>query len=236
MNAKTRRTLEMGKRALEFSRTHSDASPGYAAALSRLEERLTRAEQLAGQQRNGILESRAASATKRDLRRLMRRSQLVHLASVAEIASKEVPELEQKFLLTDEGTPFLTFRTAARAMQAEAQSRKELLVKHGLADTVLDSLTQALDQFDQAIQQGTEGRREHVGASAELDNVASEIIQVVRVMDGLNRYRFAKDGESLASWESASNTFGPLRSTSVKPAPTPQAPPTAGNDIKPAAA
>jgi hypothetical protein len=56
------------------------------------------------------------------------------------------------------------------------------------------------------------------------------------VMDGLNRYRFAKDGESLASWESSSNTFGPLRSTNVKPVPTPQVPPTSGGEIKPAAA
>jgi hypothetical protein len=30
-------------------------------------------------------------------------------------------------------------------------------------------------------------------------------------MDGLNRFRFANDPESLAAWESASNTFGPVR-------------------------
>jgi hypothetical protein len=222
----------MGTRALEFSRTHPDPSPGYAAALSRLEERLTRAAQLATQQRNGIIETRTASAVKRDLRRQMRRSQLVHLASVAEIASKEVPELEQKFVLAAEDTPFLTFRTAARAMEAEAQGQKELLVKHGLTDTVLESLTLALDQFDQAIQQGVEGRREHVGASAELDSVASEVTQIVRVMDGLNRYRFSKDTEALASWESSSNTFGPMRAAPVKP---PSGEPTSGGEIKPAA-
>ena len=60
MNAKSRRRIEMGTRALDFSRAHPDASPGYTAAVTRLEERLARAEQLATQQREGTLQVRAA--------------------------------------------------------------------------------------------------------------------------------------------------------------------------------
>jgi hypothetical protein len=96
-------------------------------------------------------------------------------------------------------------------MSAEAQNQKEILVKHGLLDSVLQSLSQSLDQFDQAVGQGTDGRRAHVGASAELDAVAEELTQIVRLMDGLNRYRFADDADSLAGWESASNVIGPPR-------------------------
>jgi hypothetical protein len=36
MDATTRRNIESGKRALDFSRAHPDGSPGYAAALARL--------------------------------------------------------------------------------------------------------------------------------------------------------------------------------------------------------
>jgi len=68
MNAKSRRKIEMGRRALDFSRAHPDASPGYTAVVTQLEERLTRAEQLAGQQRDGLLEVRAATARKFELR------------------------------------------------------------------------------------------------------------------------------------------------------------------------
>ena len=232
MNAKTRRRIEMGTRALNFSRAHPDASPGYAAALSRLEERLTRAEELAAQQRQGIMEVRAATARKFDLRRTMRRTHLVHLASVADVAAKEVPELTQKFVLAPEGTPYLAFRTAARGIEGEAQNRKELLVKHGLVDAVLDSLSASLDQFDLAVEQGTEGRRAHVGASAELDAVADEVVQVVKLMNGLNRFRFADDSESLAAWESVSNVFGPPRVAGLKPEPLPQ---SGGGEIEPAA-
>jgi hypothetical protein len=38
--------------------------------------------------------------------------------------------------------------------------------------------------------------------------VSGSTPQIVRLMDGLNRYRFASDSESLASWESARNTIG----------------------------
>jgi hypothetical protein len=70
-----------------------------------------------------------------------------------------VPELAEKFVLRPRATTYLGFRTAARGMEAEAQSRKEVLVKHGLVEAVLEDLTQALDQFDAAVDSGAEGRR-----------------------------------------------------------------------------
>jgi hypothetical protein len=220
MEAKSRRKLEMGTRALDFSRAHPDASPGYTAAVTRLEERLARGEQLASQQREGLLEVRAATARKLELRRAMRQAHLSHLAQVAKVAAREVPELAQKLVLRPGPTTYLAFRTAARGMAAEAQNQKEVLVKHGLVETVLDNLVQALDQFDAAVEQGAGGRQAHVGASAELKAVADEVVQIVNVMDGLNRYRFMNDAELLAAWESASNVLAPPRSgTSTKPAP-----------------
>jgi hypothetical protein len=130
---------------------------------------------------------------------------------VAEAAEKERPELAQKLVLAPAATPYLAFRAAARGIATEAQNEKELLVKHGLLEPALESLTQALEQFDRAVEWGTAGRRAHVGARAELEAIADEVVQVVRLMDGTNRFRFAKDPESLAAWESASNTFGPVR-------------------------
>ena len=165
MNAKARRKLEMGARALDFSRAHPDASPGYTAAMTRLEERLARGERLASQQREGQLEVRAASARKAELRRAMRRAHLSHLAQVAKVAAREVPELAQKLVLRPGPTTYVAFRTAARGMAAEAQNQKEVLVKHGLVETVLDNLVQALDQFDggtagaRGCQRGAQGGR-----------------------------------------------------------------------------
>lgn len=217
MNAQVRRRMEMGARALDFSRAHPDPSPGYAASVAQLADCLTRAEQLATQQREGIRLVHTASTRKGILRRKMREGHFSHLAHVAEAAAREVPELADQFVLTQATRPFLAFRTAARAMAAEAQNRRELLEKYGLAGTVLESLTEALDEFDAATEQGTEGRRAHVGASAELKAAANEVVQIVNRMDGFNRVRFADDPESLAAWESASNVFAAPHSE-VKPA------------------
>ncbi len=225
----------MGTRVLDFSRTHRDSSPGYAAALARLEDRLARADHLATQQRDGLLEVRRAAKRKRDLRRSMRHALLDHLTSVAETASREAPELAQKFVLPRGVNTYLAFRTAARAMEAEARSNKELLVKHGLAEPVLEALSKALSEFDAVVEQGSRGRLAHVGASAELDTVADEVVQVVKVMDGLNHFRFANDPEALGAWESASNAFRPSRSSGIKPPPPPAEPPAGSGEIKPAA-
>jgi hypothetical protein len=225
MNAKSSRKVEMGMRTQEFSLAHPDASPGYTAAVTRLGELVSRAEDLVLEQYDGLQAVHAATKRKRELRRNLRRAQLGHIALAGKIAAREVPELGAKFVLPRERTTYLAFRTLARGMVAEAQAQKELLVKHGLADAVLDSVAQALEQFDEAIVQGTEGRRAHVGASAELKHVADEIVEVVKLIDRFNRYRFANDANTLAGWESASNVIVPGRS----PTPAP------GGEVRPAA-
>src|SRR5215218_1415771 len=209
--AKTRRKLNMGTRVMEFSRKYPDPSPGYIAAVARLQDRLARAEQLARQQNDGRSEVRVATGRKRELRRLMLQAHLDHLANVAEIASVEEPELLQKFVFPSDATTYQAFQTAASGIAAEAESRKDLLVKHGLSEDVLTGLKTSLDQFETAVEQGVAGRLAHVGASAELVVVSEQVVQVVKVMNGLIRLRFGNQPEILAAWESASNVLATPR-------------------------
>jgi hypothetical protein len=211
VNAKTRRKIEMGARALEFSRAHPDESPGYAAAVTELAELLSRADELAIQQQEGTVEVHAASVRKTELRRTIRRHQLVHLARVARSAAKELPELAQHFQLTREPSPYLVFKATTSRMLTEAHQQKDLLLRHGLHARVLETLEHSLDQFDQAVGRGVQGRRTHVAASAELNVAADEIVQRVKLIDGFNRFRFADDPDALASWTSASNVVAAPR-------------------------
>jgi hypothetical protein len=110
-----------------------------------------------------------------------------------------------KFVIPRDTHTYRGFQTAASGMAAEAQTRKDLLLKHGLAEEVLGGLQVALDQFETAVEQGAAGRLTHIGATAELDRVAEEVVQVVKVMNGLVRFKFANQAEVLAAWESASN-------------------------------
>jgi hypothetical protein len=231
MLAKTRRKLEMGARVLEFSRIHPDTSAGYTSAVARLQELLTRAEQLARQEVDGRTDVRASTVRKQELRRLVRQAHLNHLTNVARVAAIQEPELVQKFTFPRQATSYRAFHTAAASMAAEAESRKEVLVKHGLSEEVLSGLKVALDQFEAASEQGAAGRLAHVGANAQLAAIADEVVQVVKVMNGLVRIRFSNQPELMAAWESASNVFA-----SARPSPEPalETPPS-GGEIKPAA-
>jgi hypothetical protein len=226
----------MGQRVLEFSRQHPDPSPGYVAATARLQERLARSDQLARQQLDGRSEVHAATARKADLRRMMLRAHLDHLASVAQVAAVEDPDVVQKLDFPADATTYLAFRAAASGMAAEAESRKELLLKHGLSEDVLNGLRTSLDQFETAVEQGAAGRLARVGATAELVTVAEEVVQVVKVMNGLVRLKFANQTEVLAAWESASNVVA--APTPVDKPGTGITPPSGGTppgEVRPAA-
>lgn len=216
MKAEARRKIEMAVRALEFSQAHPDDSDGYRVALQQLEEQVALSDQLADQQREGMAEVRAATARKRDLIRVMRRRQLVHLARVAQRAARELPELAQKFDLPRLPIPYLAFISGARTMAAEARRHTELLIKHGLVERILDGLERSLDQFDRAVEQGSEGRRVHIGASARLDSLANDMVQLVGVIDGANRDRFADDRDLMTAWKSASKVVVPRRGSGLR--------------------
>ncbi len=192
----------MGKRGLDFSREHPEDSPGYTAAVTRLDTLLGQAASLATQQQEGSIEERTATQVKRELRRALTQGHLDHLKRVARVASAEVPELRKKFVKGKTPT-YMAFRTAAGRIAADAAASKDTLVQHGLSETVLGGLNQMLAKFDAALVQSASGKRAHTGASAELDKVGREIVEAVSVLDGLNRSRFVKGSDPLGAWISA---------------------------------
>jgi hypothetical protein len=205
MNAHSRRRVEMGTRALEFSRAHPDSEPG--GGFARLEQLIARANQAAAAQRDGIIQVRAARSRKEDLRRAMLQVPIAHLAEVGRAAAQEEHELGKAFRFRPDASTYFAFRTAARGMAAAAEEHRETLLKYGLSQSVLDEFVRMLDQFDAALVLGHEGRAAHVGATRELRAVSTEIFRTVRVMDGRNRQRFAGDAQLLGSWINASTVF-----------------------------
>jgi hypothetical protein len=237
MDATSRRKIEMGRRAADFGRPHPDSDAGYTAAAARLEQLVARADALATAQRNGLVDVRAASARKQELRGAMLSGPIAHLAQVGKVAAREEHELGKTFRFKPGASTFLAFWTAARSMATEAQTHREVLVKHGLAESVLEQFAQMLDQFDAAVALGNNGRTAHVGATREVQAVAAEIVQTVRVMDGRNRQRFQGDGQLLGSWISASTVLGSRRGMPDAPGtlPTPEGAAPPAGDVRPAA-
>ena len=108
-------------------------------------------------------------------------------------------------------------------MVEKATAQKELLVSRGKSPMLLDALAGALGEFEKTLEASREGRRNHpslrsgqvVGASADLEAVAAEIAEQVRVLDGLVRYRFGDNAELMGAWApgmcSERSSFGSSR-------------------------
>jgi hypothetical protein len=231
MNSECRRVIEMGWRALEFSNAHPDSEPGMVTAAARLEQLLARAKEAATVQREGTVRAHTATKLKRELQQLMLEVAIPHLAEVGRAAAREEPELGKVFRFRPEASTLFAFRTAARSMANAAQEHRELLVKHGLSGSVLDKFVELLDQLDEAVARGNEGRAAHMGATRELKTMWVEIGRTVRVMNGRNRQRFAEDQQVLGSWISASRVLGTPRPGTESPeGGTP-----GGGEVEPAA-
>jgi hypothetical protein len=171
------------------------------------------------------------------LRRRLHGGLLRHLVTIARDAAGENPALAEMFQLPASNATHKAFQTLARKMLEQGQAQKELFAKHGLADKLLDDLAAAVDEFDASVAETNEGKQGHVLARAELDTVSDEVINLVGMLDGLNRYRFDRDPQLLAAWESAKHVVtGPqAKASEEKPAP-PAGPAQAGpEEVKPAA-
>ena len=169
---------------------------------------------LAATQREGVIDVHAAAAQKRTIRRAMIAGPITHLAEVGRFAAREDHELAKSFIFKPSADSYHAFRTAAGTMAAAAQTHKELLMKHGLSESVLNLFVQLLDQFDSAVRLGTTGRASHRPPPGSW-RVAVEIGRTVRVMDAHNQQRFKNDGQLLGTWNSVRTVLGKPRSVST---------------------
>ena len=211
MNKTLRRRSEMAARVREFLQAHPTEDAGEEPALKRLEELLTRAQTLAGEQHAGLAAARSATMQREDIRRGIANKLLRFLMAAGVVAARDNLELAGQFQMPNSAS-HQAFLTAAQHMLKTATQEKDLLVREGMKASVLDDLATALQQFQQTLEVSRTARRRHVEARAELEAVAAEIPDRVRLLDGLVRYRFGNDPELMDSWASARNVLGPFRS------------------------
>ena len=218
MNTTSRRRLERALRVRDFIRAHRTDGAGEATALTRLEELVQRADVLVAQQRAGRVAARAATMQREELRHALQSKLLIYLAAVGAVAAKGNTELAPQFQLRTNHASNQDFLTAARGMLQQATAQKDLLVSLGMSPQLVDDLTATVAKFEQTLEATRAGRREHVGASADLKSVLGEISEQVRLLDGLVRYRFSDNAELMGAWASVRDVLGPFRSKSEPPA------------------
>jgi hypothetical protein len=229
-----RRKLEMATRVVEFARAHPSTEPGHATVLARLEERLARARALLDEEREQSLGTRALNQRRLEIRQEIQSKYLHNLVRVGELVAKERPDLVGKFRLRSASATHLAFLVSTRAMLARAQAEKALFVGNGLAETLLDDLDKLAGDFETAGTAAVTGKRSRVGSRVELQQVAADLIELIKVLDSFNRYRFRADRRLQGEWNIARNVFGSLRSKAVTREPEGGDSPPAGG-VAPAA-
>lgn len=208
MEQDTRNKLEMAARVREFNRAHPPKAPGQVAAAARLETQLDRAEVLSQQVVTGYDTVHQSVATKADLKAGLVDS-LRLLQGIAKASVGETPELEQRYRMPRGKVAGVALITLAKARHASATTDREMLLKYGMSETFLDELAALIAQYEEAGRTKASGQRAHVGATADLRELTSQIMRTVHQMDILNRHRFRKDAELRAAWKSARNVEWP---------------------------
>jgi hypothetical protein len=111
------------------------------------------------------------------------------------------------------------------------RANQELLAKHGLSTTMLAELESGIKAFDTSLQESDGSKQTHVAARAKMKALGDELMRLVGIPDGFNRYRFHHGPELIAAWESAKHRVsGPAVKEEV---PAPSGPVTPG--LEPAA-
>jgi len=208
MNTDVRRKLEMAARVREFVRTHSATESSYAPALTRLEEHLTRAEAIAARQHTGRTVAKGARDRRKELRHILHFQLLRYLTAVGSVAATSRADLAARFKLPHGNATNSAFVTSVKALIAVAEEQKELLVQEGMDAALLEDLKARVSEFEAALQTVLTARRDHIGARADLEVITAELLKVVKVLDGITRYRFGMNPEKMAEWKAVRQVLG----------------------------
>src|ERR1043166_352449 len=229
MNTMIRRKLEMAARVREFSRVHLVSDPAQAGAVKQFEDDYTRAVAIVARQQQAIKAARGARARRREVRQVLHFQLLRYLSAVGDAAANEHPELSTKFRLPRKYGNNLVFLAEVQDMLTAAREQRDLLVSKGMSATLPDDLERMVAEFEQVTMAALAGRRDHMGARAELDKAAAALQQDVHVLDGIYSNQFGKDPEVMAEWEAVRFILGlPQPQTPPPPAVGGEAPPTTG--------
>jgi hypothetical protein len=201
----------MAARARDFLRAHQLEGVDQNLAVAKLEELLERAENLATQQRTGVAAERAATKQRQAVRRVLQPKILGYLSVVGAVAATHNHDLAEQFRMPPADATHQGLLTMSRAILERATAEKELLVKLGMSEQVLDELATALGEYEQTLEATSAGRRAHVGARGDLQTVGTEISEQLRLLDKLVRYRFGDNSELMTAWKSARNVAGPSK-------------------------
>ncbi len=119
--------------------------------------------------------------------------------------------------LTTQATALVQQEREGGVGESAARARRRALrrdIDHQLRHLARD----AVGAFNASSATADTGRLDHIGAHADFNAVAREIMELVRLIDGLNTVRLKDQPKLLAEWQAAKNVFGSVRAKVDEPA------------------
>ncbi len=209
MQKRIQRTLDTGRRSVQFARSNPDDHPVIIATVQALDAQLVRAEELATQAETGRNDATASSRGKARVRAAIH-DDLALLQPFAALAADREPGTLLAFELTPIARGRATFIAATHAVLERATAHQELLTSLGTPADLLPRIAAALATYETTDGVKESAAQRRIGARAELHEVARQIRLSIRYLGALYRVRFKGNAEKLAAWTSASSMHGPM--------------------------
>ncbi len=200
MRTNDQRRLDRVVPVLAYCRLDTGLCPAALAAVARLESLSTRTRSRLAAVLRARSELSAATRVRDQLMGPLRSvlGQIVRLAVAAALQEGD-PGLQAEFRI---GALTKTIPLdAARVALDTATRHRDLLLRYGMPEELLDRLRTELDRYAAALQQQAEASATIGAANADLAAAAREGVGIIRHLDALNRIRLAGDPERLAEWQ-----------------------------------
>lgn len=125
------------------------------------------------------------------------------MTRTARAIAEELPGIADKFRFPRGKLNDQELLAAARAALADAPQYKNKFIEYGLPADFIEDLQADIADFETAINTQETGRRQHVTATAAIEDLIERGMSIVRRLDAIVRNVFRDNPAKLAAWESA---------------------------------
>ena len=199
MLKKTKDQLDVGLHGATFADEHPDANPIITAAGTNLAGLNDRGITLAGQLEAADYNRQAAIAGRVRVEESINR-RLRAVQNIAVYAALRQPEAAIRFRMPGEKGGMRGYASRVRGVLKVVNANRELLLTYGMPDTMPEELQADLEQFERFVEQGAVAQHARAELREQLAEVARQLMQGVRHLDGLYRIRHAGNLELLNAW------------------------------------
>ncbi|MGE0439021.1 MAG: hypothetical protein AB7I13_01210 [Vicinamibacterales bacterium] len=221
MRSTVRRMLDAADRMADMGRAQPFTDPSHLTLAARFDSVIERARQAAVEEQA----NRAASTASLRVRDQLKQELLAGLrilARVGDLVGSAAPDLAVELAVPEPRTANAVFLAKARARVAAAAAHAGLLGQNGMSEGLPAELGRLIDRFSEEADRSVRARNAKHQARGELEGAMRELTGVVRLLDAINRPRFAGEPGLLAAWERARNVVGPATGP-AKPGDAPPA-------------